>query len=174
MIVFLLNIAVGLALGAFAPTLLASFVEPARLESVGPLSRFVVGFALGYASLWAVFAAIGAPTVYFRRAPLVLRLAVYFVYELVVSSLQVAWDVITPQDLSSPAIVEMPLDVRSEVEILLVANLISLTPGTLSLDVSADRSSLFVHAMFAEDPEAIVAQLKGGMERMVREIFEEV
>jgi len=68
--------------------------------------------------------------------------------------------------------VEVPLDVRSDAEILLVTNLISLTPGTLSVDVSEDRRTLLVHAMFADDEEQLVADLKGGMERMVREAFE--
>jgi multicomponent Na+:H+ antiporter subunit E len=53
-----------------------------------------------------------------------------------------------------------------------VTNLISLTPGTLSVDVSADRSTLLVHAMFGADPEGLVRDLKGGMERMVKEAFE--
>ena len=61
---------------------------------------------------------------------------------------------------------------KSDLEILLVTNLISLTPGTLSLDVTPDRSCLIVHAMFADDPDALVAELKGGMERMVLEVFE--
>jgi multicomponent Na+:H+ antiporter subunit E len=56
--------------------------------------------------------------------------------------------------------------------ILLVTNLISLTPGTLSLDVTDDRKTLFIHAMFADDPDAIRAQLKGGMERWVKEAME--
>ena len=66
----------------------------------------------------------------------------------------------------------MPLDVTSDLEILLVTNLISLTPGTLSLDVTPDRKTLIVHAMFADDPDALIAELKDGMERMVREVFE--
>ena len=55
---------------------------------------------------------------------------------------------------------------------LLVTNLISLTPGTLSLDVTPDRKTLIVHAMYADDPEDVVRGLKDGMERMVKEVFE--
>ncbi|MEM9787739.1 MAG: Na+/H+ antiporter subunit E, partial [Pseudomonadota bacterium] len=71
------------------------------------------------------------------------------------------------------AILEMPLDVKSDIEILLVTNLISLTPGTLSLDVTPDRKTLIVHAMFADDPDEVIASLKSGMERLVKEVFEE-
>ena len=55
-----------------------------------------------------------------------------------------------------PAIIIMPLDVKTDAGILLVANLISLTPGTLSLDVSEDRKNLKIHAMFADDPEELI------------------
>ena len=80
---------------------------------------------------------------------------------------------LTPQDLSKPALIEMPLDVERDIEILLVTNLISLTPGTLSLDVTPDRKTLIVHAMFAEDPEALVHELKDGMERRVMRVFQQ-
>ena len=100
-------------------------------------------------------------------------LVLFFLYDLCVSSIRVAYDVLTPKDQSNPAILEMPLDVKSDIEIMLVTNLISLTPGTLSLDVTPDRKTLIVHAMFADDPDAVIAGLKSGMERMVKEVFEE-
>jgi multicomponent Na+:H+ antiporter subunit E len=134
--------------------------------------QLVVGFHVGFAALWLVQPLFGTTSPYFRRAYRVVRLVLFFLYELVVSSIRVAWDVLTPTDQSSPAILEMPLDVTSDLEILLVTNLISLTPGTLSLDVTPDRKTLIVHAMFADDPDALIAELKDGMERMVREVFE--
>lgn len=142
------------------------------LSATFTLSSLMVGLVMGYGALWMVQPLFGERSPYFRRVWRVFRLIGFFLYELVVSSLKVAWDVITPRHLSNPAIIEMPLDVKSDVEILLVTNLISLTPGTLSLDVTPDRKTLIVHAMFADDPEALVAELKGGMERMVREVFE--
>ncbi|MEM0947497.1 MAG: Na+/H+ antiporter subunit E [Pseudomonadota bacterium] len=134
--------------------------------------QLVVGFHVGFVALWLASPLFGDPSPYFRRAWRTLRLVGFFLYELIVSSLQVAWDVLTPRHLSTPAIVEVPLDVKSDLEILLVTNLISLTPGTLSLDVTPDRKTLIVHAMFVDDPDALIANLKGGMERMVREVFE--
>ena len=130
------------------------------------------GFLIGYVALWVAQPLYGAKVLYFRRVWRVIKLVAFFLYELVVSSVRVAWDVLTPTQLSNPAIIEMPLDVKSDIEILLVTNLISLTPGTLSLDVSPDRKTLIVHAMFADDPEALIAELKDGMERKVMEVFE--
>ena len=53
----------------------------------------------------------------------------------------------------------------------MLANLITLTPGTLTLDVAPDRKSLYVHAMFVDDPEQIRAEIKNGMERRLLEVM---
>jgi multicomponent Na+:H+ antiporter subunit E len=142
------------------------------LTATFTLGSLVSGFALGYGVLWMVQPLFPERSPYFLRVWRIARLIGFFLYELVVSSIRVAWDVLTPEHQSRPAIIEMPLDVRSDIEILLVTNLISLTPGTLSLDVTPDRKTLIVHAMFADDPDALVRDLKNGMERMVKEVFE--
>ena len=130
------------------------------------------GLIAGYGILWLLQPLKGAQSVYFRRVWYWGKLFVLFFYELLLSSLQVLWDIFTPQHLSNPAILQMPLDVKTDTGILLVTNLISLTPGTLSIDVSEDRKTLTLHAMFAEDPEAVCRQLKQGMERWVIDAVE--
>lgn len=99
-------------------------------------------------------------------------LAAYFLYELVVSSVKVAWDVITPRPRARPGILAVPLDVRSDIGVMVLANLISLTPGSLSLDVSEDGRTLFVHAMFIDDVAEARAEIKDKMEFRVKEAFE--
>lgn len=136
------------------------------------LTQLVAGYLVGFATLWVTQPLFGGPNTYYLRAYRIVRLILFFIYDLTMSSIRVAYDVLTPTDRSNPAILEMPLDVKSDIEILLVTNLISLTPGTLSLDVTPDRKTLIVHAMFADDPEAVIASLKSGMERMVKEVFE--
>jgi len=155
----------------FLLNLLLAFVW-AGLWGSFTLFQLVVGFHVGFVTLWIAQPLFGGPSGYFLRAYRVVRLILFFLYDLIVSSIQVAYDVLTPTDHSNPAILEMPLDVKSDIEILLVTNLISLTPGTLSLDVTPDRKTLIVHAMFADDPEEVIASLKSGMERMVKEVFE--
>lgn len=135
------------------------------------LASLATGFVVGYLALWIARPLFGEST-YFLRVWRVLRLAGLFLFELLVSSLRVAWDVVTPAHLSRPGIIAMPLDAKGDTEILLVASLISLTPGTLSLDVSEDRKTLYVHGMFVEDPEALKQELKQGMERSVIEAME--
>ena len=131
------------------------------------------GFVLGYGILWLLQPLTGVRSRYFLRVYFWLKLIVLFLYELVVSSLQVFWDVVTPRHRARPAIIDMPLDVQTDAGILLVTNLISLTPGTLSIDVSADRKTLKVHAMFADDPDAVRHALKSGMEKWVIDALED-
>lgn len=74
-----------------------------------------------------------------------------FLEDLVVSSLQVAKAVLSPNDITKPRLVTIPLDVTTDAGITMVANFISLTPGTLSIDVSDDRKTLLVHDLLGGD-----------------------
>ena len=130
--------------------------------------NLAVGFLVGFGAIWISGDLFGAPR-YHARVFGAVKLALYFLWDLVTSSITVAHDILTPTDYSRPAFLEMPLDARTDVEIMLTANLISLTPGTLSVDVSPDRSRLLIHAMFAEDPDAVIRDLKDGIERRVLE-----
>lgn len=135
------------------------------------LNGLLIGFVVGYGALWLVQPLTGASRYFFRVFAWV-RLIVMFIYELFLSSFSVVTDILTSQHLSRPAIVEMPLDVKTDAGLLLVTNLISLTPGTLSLDVTPDRKTLLVHAMFVDDPSEICRKLKGGMEKWVIDAVE--
>lgn len=109
-----------------------------------------------------------------RRIRRAVSLAVLFLYELMVSAVRVALVVVRP-DMSRavrPAIVAVPLSVKSDAEITLLANLITLTPGTLSVDVSADKSVLYVHALCMDDRDAMIADIANGFEKKIREVFE--
>jgi multicomponent Na+:H+ antiporter subunit E len=70
------------------------------------------------------------------------------------ANLKVAFDIITPKDYMSPGIIAFPLDAKSDLEITLFANLLTLTPGTLSLDVSSDKKILYVHALYVKDADS--------------------
>lgn len=131
-------------------------------------ANLLLGFAVGFVALWVVKPLFGE-TGYFQRLIDGIQLIGYFLYDLFVSSLRVIHDVLTPQIHSKPGIIAVPLDAETDAEILLTANLISLTPGTLSLDVSSDRKVLYVHAMFLEDVDEVKRGLKAGMETKILE-----
>jgi multicomponent Na+:H+ antiporter subunit E len=105
-----------------------------------------------------------------RRIVALVRLAAYFAWELVLANLRVAAAVIGPRSRLRPAIVAIPLDADRDVEIATLANLITLTPGTLSVDVSRDRRTLFVHTLtFDGNATAFRREIKEGFERRVLE-----
>ena len=132
------------------------------------LSGFVAGFAIGYLALWVTRPLYG-PTNYFMRVAKIIMLAGYFIWQLLVSNFRVLWDVVTPKHISKPGVIAVPLDAESDFEIMMVANLVSLTPGTLTLDVSDDRKTLYVHMMFLDDVEAARQEIKQGIEKRVLE-----
>lgn len=96
-------------------------------------------------------------------------LLVVFLREVVLSALQVAWQILQPSPDIRPAIIEYPLNVQTDREITTLANMISLTPGTLSLDVAPDRSCLYVHAISVktEDGQEVIDDIKGSLEKHV-------
>jgi len=105
------------------------------------------------------------------KAPKALGLLLYFLKELLLANAAVAKSVLSPAASLSPGIVAVPLDLTSDAGITTLANLITLTPGTLSIDVSEDRRTLWVHALQVGDPEAFRREVKEGFERRVKEVF---
>lgn len=105
-----------------------------------------------------------------RRTGPALRFAGFLVAEVVVSALRVAADVLAPRPRMRPAVLGVPLDVSTDGQITALAILITLTPGTLALDVSPDRRTLFVHAMFAADVDQVRRDIKERFERRILEL----
>lgn len=132
--------------------------------------NLAIGFVLGYLLLAFALRADPVFAAYARRVPRMLRFAGYFLWQLLRSNLRVAYDVITPTHLMKPAIVAVPLEASTEGEIATLANLISLTPGTLSLELSQDGRSLHVHVMYLDDEAAAIAEIKD-LERRVLELL---
>jgi multicomponent Na+:H+ antiporter subunit E len=142
----------------------------ATLTGQFTLGNVVIGFVLGYGILLLSQRVVG-PSRYFLRVRQLLGFALYYLRELLAANLRVARDVVTPGYSMRPAIVAIPLDARTDVEITLLSNLIALTPGSLGLDVSGDRSVLYVHGMFVDDPQAFRRDVKEGLERRLLELL---
>lgn len=105
-----------------------------------------------------------------RRLWRVFVLLLVFLRELVVSSVRVARYILQPRLRVRSAIVAYPLDVHTDREITALANLITLTPGTMTLDVADDRTNLYVHTMAVETDsgEEVVDDIKSSLEKHVR------
>ena len=100
-----------------------------------------------------------------------LSLLVLFLRELIMSAVKVAWLVVQPKLNIRPAIIAYPLTVTTDLQITLLANMITLTPGTLSVDVSADRKTLYVHVIDMESKEDLIGSIAAGFERKVLEVL---
>ena len=131
----------------------------------------VAGFMLGYIALW-MFQDVLGTSKYFGKAHRMVRLAVVFFWALIVANVRVAYSVLAPQSKMRPGIVAIPLDIERDIEITLLANMITLTPGTLSIDVSNDKRILYVHGMHVQDLEEFKREIKDGFEKLVQEAFE--
>jgi multicomponent Na+:H+ antiporter subunit E len=134
------------------------------------IGNFIVGFWLGYLVLSITDRAFG-PSNYFMKVLQVTRFVLFFIWELILANLRVAYDVLTPQHYMRPGVIAIPLDAKTDEEINLLANLITLTPGTLSLDVSVDRRVLYIHAMYIDDVETLKKEIKDGFEERVLEVL---
>lgn len=98
-------------------------------------------------------------------------LAVFFVYDLVLANLRLAAELLTPGSTIRPGIVAVPLDAKTNAEITLFATLLTLTPGTLTIDISQDRKWMYVHGTNVQDEEEFVRAIKSGFESRVLELL---
>lgn len=149
---FFLNIALALSWGA-----LTGNFNPANL---------LIGFVLGYGALFVVRRAL-EPSDYFVKVWQVIRFVLFFLWELLLANLRVAYDVLTPGYHMQPRVIGIPLEARTDAEIMALTYFVNLTPGTVVLDISTDRSTMFVHAMYAPDADAMRRAIKEGGERRI-------
>lgn len=132
-------------------------------------TNFVIGLLLGY-GLMRLTQRTFASQQYIFKVKLVLRFLGFFLWELLVANLQVAWLVLRPRQDFNPAIVAIPLDAHTDIEITLLSNLITLTPGSLSLDLSSSGRVLYVHGIHVDDEQAFIHKIKSGLEAQTLEV----
>ncbi len=94
-------------------------------------------------------------------------LFVFFPIELFKSSIQVALIVLFPKDSIKPGIVAIPLKLKTDWGISILANTITLTPGTLTLDVSPDKKTLYVHCIALYDPKEFIRSIQQDFEKKI-------
>jgi multicomponent K+:H+ antiporter subunit E len=138
------------------------------------------GFSMGHLVLGSVVALVlpvllrrtAAEPVRIRR-PLVLgRLAVVVLKDIVLANIDVARRILGPESRIRPAFFWVPLDVTRGPAISALAGIITMTPGTLSAEVTADRKYLLVHCFHVDDVAAVVADIKARYEAPLKEALE--
>jgi multicomponent Na+:H+ antiporter subunit E len=136
----------------------------------GSFANILFGFVLSILTLALIRHEVGGLP-YWLRLRRIASLVLLFFKELALSAWAVAMMVLRPRIDVTPGIFAYPLTVTTDFEITLLANLITLTPGTLSVDVSDDRKTLYVHAIDCSDIEATRRGIANGFEKKIMEAF---
>ncbi len=136
--------------------------------------HLVLGALLAIVIPWLV-AGLAAPQPAIKRYDLAGKYLLIVLYDIVVANIEVAIKVLGPVGKLRPGFVAVPLDFSgdspNELLITLLASTISLTPGTVSAEVSQDRKWLYVHVLHLEDEQALITQIKQRYEGKLKEIF---
>ena len=138
-------------------------------QSYGPV-EYLTGFVVSYAIL-RFFLGTRPRDLYMGRVVRSIAFLFRFLSEVVVANIQVARMVLAPRLRIRPGIIAYKLGVKSEGGITLLANSITLTPGTLSVDVSDDKKTLYVHVLDIEDPRKTEEQIRNTLEKYSREVL---
>lgn len=154
---FALNFALALAWAAIS----GAFTGP----------NLLIGFVMGMLVLRMLQQALGSKA-YLEQVGILVNFILFFLKELLVSSLQVAWEVITPNSRITPGVIAIELDDdMTPAQITLLANTITLTPGTLSIDVSPDNRYLYIHGMYIKDIEAFKQSIRDDFIARVKKVL---
>lgn len=101
-----------------------------------------------------------------------IELFFYFVWEFLKANAVILKEVLTPGLEIQPSILKVPVDLKSDWGLYLLSNLITLTPGTLTLKIAEDRSAVFIHMIYSEgDRDERVREIKDGFERRIQRIL---
>lgn len=153
---------------AFVAAYLITHQEPPPL----PYNAFSAAFVF-LALFWSLWLTTWFYNkAYFRKMPKAIMFAAFFIKEVLAANMKIAYDILTPRYYMRPTVIALPLDVKSDLEITLLACMISLTPGTLSIDVSDNRKTLYIHALYIKhnDIERVKFNIKDGFEKRLLEL----
>lgn len=131
--------------------------------------QFIVGYIIGMLMIF-LLRRFWPSGFYMRRLWSILLLLLLFFKELFKSSITVIGQILQPKLNVRPGIFAYTTELKSEWEITLLSCLICLTPGTLTLEVSPDGQTLFIHAMDIEDTDELSEQIRGTFERAIKEV----
>ena len=135
-------------------------------------TNLLVGYGVGYGILALLEKGGVMPSTLASRTWHAVGLAGFFVWQILLANVRVAADVLRPRTGIQPGVVAIPLDVTTDGEILLLSMLINITPGSVTIDLSEDRRTLYVHVMHVTSAEAARREIKDGFERRVKLVFQ--
>ena len=142
---------------------------------------FVTGFLVGAAAIAIYYGVfyywVGKKPVLrktsfrLRKLPAYVELFFVFSWELLKANIAVLKQVFKPKMTIKPGIVAMPIDLESDVQITLLANMITLTPGTITAEVSPDNKILYIHVLECEDAEGVIAGINNAFVKRIKGVW---
>jgi len=95
----------------------------------------------------------------------------FYLGEVLMANIRIAIDVLTPQDLSKPRFVKVPLEPMTPRQLLILTNVVTMTPGTLCIEVSEDNTELLIHSLYSDSDDELIQSIKNDYERKVKDVF---
>ncbi|MFV8826762.1 Na+/H+ antiporter subunit E [Alkalihalobacterium sp. APHAB7] len=130
---------------------------------------FLIGYVVGLFILFVLRRFLSFDF-YFRRVIAAIKLILLFSKELILANWDVIKIVLSPKMNIQPGIIAVPTKLETEWELTLLASLISLTPGTLSMDFSDDNKTLYIHSIHVPDKDAMIKQIHNTFEKAIMEV----
>ncbi|PYZ94211.1 Na+/H+ antiporter subunit E [Salipaludibacillus keqinensis] len=131
--------------------------------------EFALGYIVGLALLYVLRRFLHFDF-YFRRVIAVFKLLILFLYKLILSNVDMIKIVLSPKMDIQPGIIAVPTKLRTDWEVTLLANLISLTPGTLTMNFSENGRTLYVHSIHVPDKEEAIKEIHDSFEKAIMEV----
>ena len=142
----------------------------AALNGRFALDSLVTGLVLGRIVLMVLAWGDVLPVRRVGRFQRSVSLLGYLLWQILIANFRITMDVLSVHYRMRPGVIRLPLDVTTDGEILLLAAMINITPGSVALDVSTDRSVMYVHVMNIQTPEDARREIKEGFERRVLDL----
>jgi multicomponent Na+:H+ antiporter subunit E len=155
-------------LGLFLLNLILALMWAALQGDLNTIN-LVIGFLVGGATIY-LFRRMFFQPLYFHELGLGVKLLLVFIKELTKSNIAVLRVVLSPRLRVRSGVIAVPTELTNDVALTMLANMITLTPGTLTLDIAPDRRYLFVHTLNLDDPEDVKQEIRQAFEVYLREL----
>ncbi|KIL43660.1 Na+/H+ antiporter subunit E [Jeotgalibacillus campisalis] len=139
------------------------------LEGSFTVSSFIIGFFLSMIVVFGMRRFLSG-RFYMFRVVAIIKLTVMFIWELIKANFEVLAIVLKPKMDMKPGIFKYDTALKKDWEITLLSLLITLTPGTLVMDISDDNETLYIHALNIPDVKSAVSSIKEGFEKAIMEV----
>jgi multicomponent Na+:H+ antiporter subunit E len=137
---------------------------------VATAENFIFGFLIGFGILW-VTTTKKSKRKYFTLLPKLTYFVLFLIWKIILSNITTVKESLYSKSKLEPAIVRVPLTLKDDFHISTFANLVSLTPGTMVMDISDDKKVMYVHVMHLEDRDKFIQEVKKDFENKLIELF---